>query len=99
MLGLVPWLLPGGFRRPAPGALTWLGIVVCFGKGDLLPLRLGICGSRTRHPAPIVSTKFLVTTALEKSALNCAVEKRFQLCAPPMDVLAPVMRRSSSAAS
>jgi protein-S-isoprenylcysteine O-methyltransferase Ste14 len=71
VLGLVPWGLMGGFRRPAGGALTVLGIVIVL-LGAAIYFRcaweFAVRGLGT--PAPIAPTKYLVTTALHQYVRN-----------------------------
>jgi protein-S-isoprenylcysteine O-methyltransferase Ste14 len=67
----VPLLLIGGFTKPEPGPLTWLGAVAT-ALGAAIYLRcaweFAVRGLGT--PAPIAPTKFLVTTALHRHVRN-----------------------------
>jgi protein-S-isoprenylcysteine O-methyltransferase Ste14 len=71
VLGLVPRWLLGGFPRPEPGLLTWLGVII-FLVGAAIYFRcaweFAVRGLGT--PAPIAPTKFLVTTALHRYVRN-----------------------------
>jgi len=71
MLGLIPWLLLDGFRRPERGPLTSLGVVLLL-AGAAIYFRcaweFAVRGLGT--PAPIAPTKFLVTTALHRYVRN-----------------------------
>ena len=68
---LVPSWLVGGFVRPAPGPLTWLGVLIIL-LGAAIYFRcaweFAVRGLGT--PAPIAPTKFLVTTALHHYTRN-----------------------------
>src|ERR1700758_1115295 len=67
----VPWRIVRGFSRLAPGALTWLGVIVLL-LGGVIYFRcaweFAVRGLGT--PAPIAPTKYLVTTALHRHVRN-----------------------------
>jgi len=71
VLILVPSRILGGFPKPPPGPLTWLGILVIL-LGAAIYFRcaweFAVRGLGT--PAPIAPTKFLVTTALHRYVRN-----------------------------
>ena len=71
VLVLVPSWILGGFPKPTPGPLTWLGILV-ISLGAAIYFRcaweFAVRGLGT--PAPIAPTKFLVTTALHRYVRN-----------------------------
>jgi protein-S-isoprenylcysteine O-methyltransferase Ste14 len=66
-----PYWLVGGFPRPQPSPLTWLGAVITL-IGAAIYFRcaweFAVRGLGT--PAPIAPTKFLVTTALHRYVRN-----------------------------
>jgi protein-S-isoprenylcysteine O-methyltransferase Ste14 len=68
---LIPSWLVGGFRRPEHGPLTWIGVAI-FLVGAAIYFRcaweFAVRGLGT--PAPIMPTKFLVTTALHRYVRN-----------------------------
>lgn len=67
----IPMRLAGGYSRPLPGFLTWLG-AVCAVTGAAIYFRcaweFAVRGLGT--PAPIAPTKYLVTTALHRRIRN-----------------------------
>lgn len=67
----IPMRLAGGYSRPEPGALAWLG-VACIIVGAAIYFccawEFAIRGLGT--PAPIAPTKYLVTTALHRYVRN-----------------------------
>src|SRR5579871_2885106 len=67
----IPMRLVGGYSRPQPGLLTWVG-VMCTVVGAAIYFRcaweFAVRGLGT--PAPIAPTKFLVTTALHRYIRN-----------------------------
>src|SRR5579871_2734101 len=67
----IPMRLVGGYSRPQPGLLTWVG-VMCTVIGAAIYFRcaweFAVRGLGT--PAPIAPTKFLVTTALHRYIRN-----------------------------
>jgi protein-S-isoprenylcysteine O-methyltransferase Ste14 len=69
--GYIPFRIIGGFSRPAPEPLTWIGAVVC-ALGAAIYFRcaweFAVRGLGT--PAPIAPTKYLVTTALHRYVRN-----------------------------
>ncbi len=71
VLVLIPSWILGGFPKPAPSPLTWLGILV-ISLGAAIYFRcaweFAVRGLGT--PAPIAPTKFLVTTALHRYVRN-----------------------------
>jgi protein-S-isoprenylcysteine O-methyltransferase Ste14 len=71
VLGVVPFWLVGGLRRPVPGSLTWLGVLIIL-LGAAIYFRcaweFAVRGLGT--PAPIAPTRFLVTTALHRYVRN-----------------------------
>lgn len=71
VLILIPYLLLGGFSRPASGPLAWAGILVAM-SGAAIYFRcaweFAVRGLGT--PAPIAPTKFLVVTGLHRFVRN-----------------------------
>ncbi len=71
VLVLIPSWILGGFPKPMPGPLKWLGILV-MSLGAVIYFRcaweFAVRGLGT--PAPIAPTKFLVTTALHRYVRN-----------------------------
>ena len=67
----IPMRLVGGYFRPQPGLLTWVG-VMCTVIGAAIYFRcaweFAVRGLGT--PAPIAPTKYLVTTALHRYVRN-----------------------------
>lgn len=71
VLGLVPRWLLGGFPRPEPGLVTWLGVLILVvGAGIYFRCAWEFAVRGLGTPAPIAPTKFLVTTALHRYVRN-----------------------------
>jgi protein-S-isoprenylcysteine O-methyltransferase Ste14 len=71
VLVLVPRWLLGGFPRPEPGPLTWLGeLVILLGAAIYFRCAWEFAVRGLGSPAPIAPTKFLVTTALHRYVRN-----------------------------
>ena len=68
---LIPRWLLGGFRPPAEGPLSWLGIVlITFGAAIYFRCAWEFAVRGLGTPAPIAPTKYLVTTALHRYVRN-----------------------------
>ncbi len=67
----IPSVIVGGFSKPRPGLISWLGVII-IAIGALIYFRcaweFAVRGLGT--PAPIAPTKFLVTTALHRYVRN-----------------------------
>jgi protein-S-isoprenylcysteine O-methyltransferase Ste14 len=67
----IPMRLAGGYSKPQPGPLMWLG-AICVITGAAIYFRcaweFAVRGLGT--PAPIAPTKYLVTTALHQRVRN-----------------------------
>lgn len=71
VLVLIPWLMLGGFPRPERGLLTWLGmLMILAGTGIYFRCAWEFAVRGLGTPAPIATTKFLVTTALHRYVRN-----------------------------
>jgi len=71
VLVLIPSWILGGFPKPPPGPLTWLGIfVILLGAGIYFRCAWEFAVRGLGTPAPIAPTKFLVTTALHRYVRN-----------------------------
>jgi protein-S-isoprenylcysteine O-methyltransferase Ste14 len=71
VLVLVPRWLLGGFPRPEPGPLTWLGeLVILLGAAIYFRCAWEFAVRGLGTPAPIAPTKFLVTNALHRYVRN-----------------------------
>jgi protein-S-isoprenylcysteine O-methyltransferase Ste14 len=67
----VPSLLIGGFTRPEPRLVTWLGsVVIAIGAAIYFRCAWEFAVRGLGTPAPIAPTKFLVTTALHRYVRN-----------------------------
>jgi protein-S-isoprenylcysteine O-methyltransferase Ste14 len=68
---LVPYLLLGGYSRPANEPLTWLGaLIIVLGAAIYFRCAWEFAVRGLGTPAPIAPTKFLVTTALHRYVRN-----------------------------
>jgi protein-S-isoprenylcysteine O-methyltransferase Ste14 len=71
VLVLIPSWILGGFPKPAPGPLTWLGILlIVLGAAIYFRCAWEFAVHGLGTPAPIAPTKFLVTTALHRYVRN-----------------------------
>ncbi len=71
VLVLIPSWMLGGFPKPAPGPLTWLGIlIIVLGAAIYFRCAWEFAVRGLGTPAPIAPTKFLVTTALHSYVRN-----------------------------
>ena len=69
--GYIPYVIVGGFSRPANGPMTWLGaIVIVVGAAIYFRCAWEFAVRGLGTPAPIAPTKFLVTTALHRHIRN-----------------------------
>lgn len=67
----IPMRLVGGYPKPAGGFLTWLGAaVIVVGAAIYFRCAWEFAVRGLGTPAPIVPTKFLVTTALHRYVRN-----------------------------
>ena len=67
----VPMVLVGGFRAPANGLLTWLGVLVTpIGAAIYFRCAWEFAVRGLGTPAPIAPARFLVTTALHRYIRN-----------------------------
>jgi protein-S-isoprenylcysteine O-methyltransferase Ste14 len=71
VLVLVPSWILGGFPRPERGSLMWIGILtILLGAAIYFRCAWEFAVRGLGTPAPIVPTKFLVTTALHRYVRN-----------------------------
>jgi len=71
VLVLIPSWILGGFLKPEPGPLTWIGIfIISIGAAIYLRCAWEFAVRGLGTPAPIAPTKFLVTTALHRYVRN-----------------------------
>jgi protein-S-isoprenylcysteine O-methyltransferase Ste14 len=71
VLVLIPSWILGGFPKPTPGPITWLGILVgSLGAAIYFRCAWEFAVRGLGTPAPIAPTKFLVTTALHRYVRN-----------------------------
>jgi len=71
VLVLIPSWILGGFPKPAPSPLTWLGILlIVLGAAIYFRCAWEFAVRGLGTPAPIAPTKFLVTTALHSYVRN-----------------------------
>jgi protein-S-isoprenylcysteine O-methyltransferase Ste14 len=71
VLVLIPSRILGGFPKPPPGPLPWLGIfVIVLGAGIYFRCAWEFAVRGLGTPAPVAPTKFLVTTALHRYVRN-----------------------------
>jgi protein-S-isoprenylcysteine O-methyltransferase Ste14 len=71
VLVLIPSWILGGFPKPTPGPLTWLGIlIIVLGAAIYFRCAWEFAVRGLGTPAPIAPTRFLVTTALHRYVRN-----------------------------